>query len=77
LKGFVYEPEESFEQGTNNRVSDENQFVKSLRQIWLPHQHRDLEVRYQMGVCLTKSDIRVFDAHVLTGFGLSRKAEDK
>lgn len=39
-------------QPIENRVSDEVQFVDSLRQVWLPHQQRDLEVRYEMGVLL-------------------------
>ena len=43
---------EDFKHADQGHVSDENQFVDSLRQVWLPHQRRDLEVRYQLGVLL-------------------------
>ena len=42
------------ENSTTDRVCGEDQFVESLRQIWEPHQQRDLEIRYQMGVLLNK-----------------------
>ena len=43
---------EVFKQVNEGHIGDENQFVDSLRRLWLPHQKRDPEVRYQLGVLL-------------------------
>jgi hypothetical protein len=43
---------EVFKNSKNDRVSDESQFVDSLRQIWLPHQQLDLKIRFEMGTLL-------------------------
>ncbi len=42
------------DQPAKDRVGNEDQFVESLRQIWIPHQRRDLETRFELGSLLNK-----------------------
>ncbi|MCD0458653.1 hypothetical protein [Roseiconus lacunae] len=37
-----------------DRVPGEDQFLEQLSKIWLPHQRKDLQVRFQLGQLLNK-----------------------
>ena len=39
-------------QTSQKHVTDEAPFLQSLSDFWKPHQRRDLEIRYQLGVML-------------------------
>ena len=41
-------------QQLQQHVDGEETLLEALRAIWIPHRHRDLEVRYQMGVLLNQ-----------------------
>lgn len=49
----VFQMENSFESSSNSkspdRVNGEDQLVESIGQVWIPHQNRDLEIRYEVG----------------------------
>jgi hypothetical protein len=38
----------------HQHVEGEDALLESLRVIWIPHRHRDLEVRYTMGELLNQ-----------------------
>ena len=52
----------SLNQTSRKHVTDEAPFLQSLSDFWKPHQRRDLEIRYKLGVMLNtklgKPDVR-------------------